>query len=282
MLDSKELHFCLVLYFSKIKSPNKFEEFENLALKYASELSQLLTHFEPWPSNNRVLQRPYRYIKRNQDRLKKAITNEAAKGIDFYATGKDGDFIEAPLSFGFVNLKEEKGYGIVTMRCKVNILKKSHTGLHLSHQFIKDMNSLVDVKYGLVHMMQGRKYPGLYFLDSTSSIYLTIQEEKNVERWRKEGSRFESIVRGIYWGNIWSRSHWHNSKAKEKHLMKELEHECQGNVLWINKYTVFFCAPFDISDCKEYQSKLNEFRCRIHKICMNYDIEVLSNSVSSY
>jgi len=276
MLDSQELHFCSISYFSRFQMQSWLGRFHKLVLKFAGEIGQELTHFELWPHDENARSKPYRYIKRNEGRFLEACKENLAKGIDFYSLGADKDFIEAPFAFGMADRKNETGYGIVLFHCNLDLLEASHSRFHFGQELLGDISSLADIRYGLVDVMESRKYPGLYFLDSASSIYLTPEEEQDVARWRKEGSRFETVVRNAYWGNILSSGHWGNDPERGRNLVNEIESECGADISWINERTVFFCAPVDILDHKRKRGEIEAFKRRLLQVYKNHDIEVLA------
>jgi len=286
MVDSQELHYCEVLYYrSSTVSMNWPEYVHELALKYATNLGQLLTHFDFCSIDENCSSKGYRYIKRNRRKLEEAMKSTNNKGVHFYCVGEDGDFFEAPMGIGILNeepmavgIAERKfktDFGVFIFESKLDIVTKQNSLFDFCQTILQDVSSMANVRYGLVTVMQGRKYPGMYFLDSACSTYLSEDEDKEVEIWRKESCRFETIVRKIYWGNVISRSHWGNDKAKEKYLLTKLQHECKGNVFWIDDDTIFFCAPFDISQCVTNQSKFRKFQHNIANIFADIGTELL-------
>jgi hypothetical protein len=227
-----------------------------------------------------------RYIKRNQERLTQAFGSGMFKGISFYS--KDEKSFWSPFYLSLVtedilSLRDigmgrgdEIIYGTALMRCRLNSLKKHTTELCISKQFLLDIKSIVNTGYGIVTAMQEGKYPHDYFRNSASSLYLTPDESKEIEMWRRKGHRFQTMVRNIYWGNVLSRSHWRNNKAKEKYLLTGLQHECGDNVIWIDNNTLFFCAPYDILDYEQDESKKEQFQNNIRSILKDCDIDVLT------
>ncbi|MHC4758999.1 MAG: hypothetical protein ACYTE8_10110 [Planctomycetota bacterium] len=128
--------------------------------------------------------------------------------------------------------------------------------------------------------MKGKMYPFAYFEDMPTSAYLTDREREDARIWEKQGSKFKTLVRDVYWGNVISRSHWGKDKEKEQYLLKELGKECKDNVFWIDKETLFFCAPFDI--CPKDDVKILNFKKRIYKIFKKCEIEVINADLDSY
>ena len=277
MVDSEELHLCVISYFSGLRTESWLARFRKSVLKFAGDLGEELTHFELWPLDENARSRPYRYIKRNEGRFLEACEADLAMGVDFYSVGKDKDFIEAPLTFGMVDQRRETDYGIIMFHCKLDLLKVSQIGLAFVQELIGDTSSLANIRYGLVDVMQSRKYPGFYFLNSASSIYLTPEEEEDIERWRKQGHRFQTIVRDAYWGNILSKGHWGGDDQRKRRLVRGLQDDCGANILWIDDETLFFCSPVDILDCERKPAEIEAFKRRVLKTFKANGIVVLSS-----
>jgi hypothetical protein len=281
---NEELHFCQVIYFASVRSQNWMEQFSKIALKYATELGRVLTHFTFWSHDYKIDYPTLRYIKRNQGRLTQAFGNELYKGIDFYSLDEGQRFILAPYYISLVTkdsflLKDIGRYGIVLIDCKLDSLKAHTAEVSISREFLNDMKSIVNPRYGAVTVMQWKKIPESYFRNSTSA-YLTPEEHQEVKIWEREGCRFETIVRDVYWGNVLTRNHWGNSKAKEQYLLKTIEHECRGNTFWIDENTLFFCAPFDI--CPQDDPRMLDFKERMYKVFDKCEIEVIRAHMDNY
>jgi len=177
---------------------------------------------------------------------------------------------------GLRNSQASKGYGTVFMQCRRDLLALLGEGKHFLEKTIRELNSVVKTDYGLVTVMRGNQYPGVYFGDVPASIHLTEEQERNAELWHKEGARFGTLVREVYWGNVLSGSHWRNDRAKEAFLVAELQRECAGNVFRVDEETIFFCAPFDILEWESRTRQMQRFRSRVRRILQNTSIEVLT------
>jgi len=287
MSDSTELFFCEVFYYKASIVPDNWAEIlHTQALKHSRDLDLLLTHFDFWPMDENCKSKGYRYIKRNQSKLKDLIKSTENKGAFFYCVGEDVNYFEAPMAISMLNEEPsavgiskkgfETDYGIFVFQSKLENVLKNNSVPDLSMRILKDISLSINVKYGIVTVMEGRKYPGMYFYNSACSRYLDDDEEQEVTTWRMEGYRFDSIVRKIYWGNIISPGHWNNDKSKEKYLLTELKHECEGKVFWINDDILFFCAPFDISECETNKPKFQQFQKTIAHILTDIGVELLA------
>jgi len=289
---NEELRFCLVIYFLSVRSQSWMELFSEVALKYATELERFLTHFEFWPKDNKTRTSVLQYIKRNQKRLTKAFNSGIYRGISFYS--KDEGLFWSPLYLSLVTKEplllriagmEDSivyyDYGTLLMDCKLDYLKDRNTELSIvSKHFLHDIKPVVNLGYGFVTVMQERKYPRFYFINSASSPDLAPKEEQESRIWEREGRRFQTIMRDIYWGNVLTRSHWGNDKAKEEYLLKAIEHECKGNVSWIDENTLFFCAPFDV--CTQDDPKMLNFKEHMYKVFDKCEIEIIRANIGNY
>jgi hypothetical protein len=266
------------------------EVFHSVALKYATEFGQVLTHFDLWPVDDKTQTSMLRYIKQNQRLLTEAFNSKNYKGIDFFS--KDKESFWSPfylslltddiLSARFLGMGrgDEIIYGTVLMRRLLYSIKERNVQLSISKQFIDDIKSIIHFGYGVVTVMEEKKYPHDYFRNSPSSPALTTDEEREVKIWIREGHRFETIIRDIYWGNVLTKKHWGSDIAKEKYLLKSLEHECQNNIFWIDDETLFFCAPFDI--CPQDDTKMLDFKERLYKVFDKLEIEVIRAHLDRY
>ena len=282
MLDSEELHCCVVLYFDPKVLSDWVYLFRDFTLKYSNCLGRLLTHFDFWFEDDET--KLYKYIKRNEKKFSYYAQDKTLKGLTFYSVGEDKDFFEAPFSstvdtqesipYYGPDRVEHDAYGTAIIKFKLDLYKTVFANFSLN-ELIDDMETIVRYQYGFVDLIQGRKYPALYYSGSASSQYLTPKEKKDVETWRKYGWKYPTLIRDIYWANVISKSHWGHDKQKENYLSTELKHECEDNVQWIDKDTLYFHAPFDILDYEE--DKMEEFRQRIYKLMADCDIEVLAN-----
>jgi hypothetical protein len=289
--ENRRLCFCQVLYFSSVVSEKWMELFSKVALKSATKFGKVVTHFRFWPKDNKTHCSSLQYIKRNQKRLIHAFSSGTFKGIDFYS--KDEKLFWLPLNISFVNkdvylLRETKGkerifydnYGTALIRCRTDYLISLTEGATISKQFVFDLKSIVKPAYGVVTIMQQGKDPCSYFRDYAGTTQLTTEEDKEMKAFYREGHRFETIIRDIYWGNVLTKKHWGNDKTKEKHLLKVLEHECQSNIFWIDGETLFFCAPFDI--CPQEDPKMLDFKKRLYKVFDKLEIEVIRAHLDRY
>lgn len=243
---------------------------------YASELGREVTHFAPvryghegWRSKT------YRNVKQNEKHITADGVDEALEWLEFCCVGQDADIVMSPVSVGLRNSQGFKGYGVVFSQFEAALLIGGGKCSDFLRRFIIDLNGLLEVGYGLVTLMKGKKYPGVYFNDLTASVYLSPEEKENAKIWESEGSRFKTIVRGAYWGNILSRRHWGHNKARERRLIEALKRHCEENVFWIDDEIVFFCAPFDIADQRVTEKTSNEFTRKLHDIFVENGLEVL-------
>ncbi len=170
-------------------------------------------------------------------------------------------------------------YGTVLIDCALSFLEEHSSQIAFSQHFMNDINSMVDSGYGALIAMPWKKIPTSYFRNSTS-YYLEPEEKQEVEIFRREGHRFQTIVRDVYWGNVLSRRHWGNDKAKEEYLLEAIEQECRGNVFWVDENTLFFCAPFGI--CPQDDAKMLSFKDRLYKVFDKCEIEVIRAHLDKY
>jgi len=275
-MAAEDIYICYTMYFSARRTKFWVQPYWDFSIKYASKLSREVTHFAPDRYDNKSWRcKVYRYIKRNHKYLLGKGVDQALRTLAFYSLGDDGDFVMSPWFTSLSNSQSDRLYGTVFMHCQENIFVKVHKDIDFFLHFIEDLNSLVKIEYGLIHLMEGKKYPGLYFGDLPASGYLSKEENHNAKTWEKEGHRFRTIVRDIYWGNVLSKSHWGNDKHKQDYLVARLKNECGDNVFWIDKDTIFFCAPFDISQCVTNQSKFRKFQRNIGSIFADIGTKLL-------
>jgi hypothetical protein len=259
------------------------EPFSKIALKYSSELGRILTHLTIWTEDYKKRCPTLKYIKRNQKRITEAFLNRMYNGVDFYSIEDKDMFIGAPFYLSLVTkdsfLQKDMKYGILIMECKLDYLREHTNILKIPNQFLNDIKSIMDPINGTVTVMQRGKMPSFYFRNSMSSD-LTTEEKQEVKIWEREGHRFETIVRDIYWGNVITRKHWGNDKTKEGYLLKAIKQECKENVFWIDENTLFFCAPFEI--CVQDDPKMLDFKDRMYKVFDKLGIEIIRAHLDRY
>lgn len=287
-----QVRFCHVIYFTSVFSQKWMEIFNKIALKYAAHVGRELTHFEFWPRDNKTRCSLLRYIKRNQARLSDESQCSVYKGISFYS--KEKDLFWSPFFISIVKkdqllIKMGKmkdvviydDYGSVIIDCDLNYLKNNNSEcIFFSKQFLEDIKVITDLGYGVISAMEVNKYPRDYFRNSPSSPELTYEEEQEVQIWRREGHRFETLVRDIYWGNVLTRKHWGYDEAREQILLDVLKRECGDRVFWIDENTLFFCAPFEI--CPQNDPKMMAFKERLYKVFDELGIEVVRAHLDRY
>ena len=273
-------YLCCVLYFAELRKRVWVRTFWNLALKYASELGLEVTHFVSDTYDNDSWRcKTYKYVRRNQNRLAEKGIEQNLRVLDFHYVDKDGDLAMAPLTISMRNRRKNEAFGRVFVQCQQKILCQKIGVVKLLYQLFSDLNHLIRVQYGFVNLMQGNKYPYAYAEGMAVSAYLSDEEELSAKVWEEEGWKFHTAVRRVYWGNVVSKSHWRYDGSREKYLLRNLEEICKGNVFWLNEETLFFCAPFDISDCTEKTTKFDEFKNHILKLYEDVGIEVLNATV---
>lgn len=276
----KDLYLCYVMYFPAMRHKSWVEPFCAVAAKYAGEFGREVTHFVPDPYDNmRWRSKTYRYIKRNYKHLTQPKVDSILKTLEFYSVGSDNDLLMSPLLISLNNTQKDKNYGTVFMQCQTSVFEDTSEVVDFSRRFIGDVNLIVKIEYGLVCLMRGNKYPGLYFGDLAASTHLTDEEEKNAKVWEKQGSQFQTLVRDVYWGNVLSKAHWGNNSIRKRSLLQRLKRVCEENVFSIDEKSLFFCAPFDILDSIRSQRKLTEFKDQVHKLYENSGIKVLKSPV---
>lgn len=291
MSTSPEKCFCQVVYFSSVRTQNWMEQFHRVALKYATELGRVLTRFNFCPKHNRTRCPSLRYIKRNHERLTKGFSDGAYKGITFYSEDEGVFWSPFYLSLetreplllripGIEDITVHYNYGTVLMRYASKLLKGCTAEVDISRDFLRDIESIAEPVYGAVTVMPQEKDPCSYFREHVGTPHLTPEEDHEMKAYHREGHRFQTIMRDIYWGNVITRSHWGNDKAKEQYLLKALENECRGNVHWIDENTLFFCAPFAI--CPQDDPKILDFKKRLYKVLDECEIEVIGAHLDNY
>lgn len=267
---------CYVFYF-EFRDKNKWVEmFRQYSLAVANELGLEITHFDPKKDDNNWKSKAYRYIKRNQNKLTGDYAEEKLKSLSFYSVADNNDFMKSPLILYVSKEEFEKKYNIMNIEIKIDVLINRIKSKEFSRLIVDKSFEIFNTSYGLVHLMEYAKFPGLYFSDMPASTELSDEEKENAKAWGRKGKYYKQLLRDIYWGNIISRSHWNNDKSKEKYIIKSLEYECKGLLYWVNDDVLFFNAPFDITDYENYELNMKSFKQRVKKIFTDCDIEVLS------
>lgn len=262
------------VYFNQFKSLSWVSWLDEQSNRIANELGMSVSHFDFRRLDKNVSKNGYKYKHRNL--LYFENNGQLITDLTFYCLDKGEQYFGSRLSITVRVQNKDNRFSVLIFQIDESLLRK-----HTPDFFCYDLLCLARKEsadiFGLVHVMENDKFPVLYFLDAPYSRELTKGERDEAKIWGTEGRAFGTIVRNIYWGNVITRAHWGNDPKKEKYLLTELQHECQGNVEWIDKDTVYFHAPFGILNYTEDQ--MEEYRQRLYKVMENCGIEVFATKL---
>lgn len=196
--------------------------------------------------------RPWRCITRNTNRLMNTIDDSGLSTMDLFHVGADVDFVMSPFSAAVDNPMssyEPQTAVIETGNLSGQIMvDRVEDPLGHSRQCATVLDVVTrrfSVFYGFFHVYYGGKYPGIYFRQGTSSQHLSRAEIQNCKEWGTIGQKRQNLIRGVYWGNLLTQTHWGGSPERRQRLATRLATECGASVCDVSDM-LFFSAPFSL------------------------------------
>jgi hypothetical protein len=270
----------LVFYYTDFIPHSWLPNLWQIIEKLTQQLNYQITHFGFRRYDGSGSSRPYKNILRNKKKLFDENSGEDIKQIHIYSCEESIDWFDAPFIVSVVNQYDDRGYNTLVIQSDLLRVELVENIANTIKGIIGDLLSLINSQYGFIDIIPSSKCPAFFYYNGPPSADYAEEEKNAINVWREEGKRFQTIMRDIYWGNILTRSHWGNNKAKEEYLLKAIEHECKENVFWIDENTLFFCAPFEI--CPQDDPKMMEFKERLYRVFDKLEIEVIGVHLDRY
>jgi hypothetical protein len=264
----------IVSYFNQVLESNWVDGFTLKAKSVAEKYKRKISHFDFRTLDKTGPRKGYKFIKRNFKYLNEKGFGSKVESLCYYCLNEGEVYFDSPLTFVIRPCRENKTYGVLIIQIHTKLFTQEISENYFD--ILSDIRANIGTQYAFVHIMQNEKYPVLYFLDAPYSSKLNDNERNMAGIWERNGYRFPSILRDIFWGNIICRTHWKGDKKKEIYLLTELKHECKGNIHWIDPDTLYFQAPFDI--CFHDDPKMLDFRERLYKVFDNCGVEIIGRS----
>lgn len=198
------------------------------------------------------------------------------KGIGLSHFNQNDYMIFSQFQLLLNNSIKEKGYGYVGLQLTSAAFQDSEEIYEFSKEIFKKLASIVNIKQGFIRKFDKKKAPLMYYHDSTSMASLSKAEEEEIENWVANGKQFESLVRGVYWGNLLTDGHFDKSEIRKSHICKQLEQECGSKVYQLNDELVLLCAPEDLARKDVTEKKLRKYIKAVETVLLANEVKLLS------
>ncbi len=190
----------------------------------------------------------YICMKRNEQKIR-AMLARRPRTVSFTAQGKQDHINDVDY---FVDLSEPRPaagdfYYRFYFEAAPCVLEKA-LGPRRPEQFFLDLicrvnSDLFDVRYGVVHPLDTRKMPLIYF-SAGGSPYLTVLDAARHAVWRAYSRHYKSLVWWVAWGNAITRQHL--GEAGDELLQEVAQLVGQERLVEWHPGKYFFTLPMDV------------------------------------
>ena len=279
-IPPKYLYSIVVsLYGQEFKVKDWASEFRSFAVRLSNRVDIPFRYFYcTFFDNNEILTKELRMIPRNSEKIDQFVRSTNLRSLGFSAIAADAPnrhrdydievFLARPHPSPYVG-KPWHQFFLMLAPPAYQALAKSGEADFFFLALFREVESFIDVRYGLVNAMPSEKLPALYF-SNISTNTLSTSDRNDLSIWRRCGHLYQKKIRGVYWGNLISDLHLGENRQV---ILNEL-----GNILgtanvqeWSEgKY--FFLMPTDLAELSKNPKEFEQIHGKLHQILAKYEL----------
>ena len=267
------------LYGQEFKVKDWASEFRSFAVRLSTRVDIPFRYFYcTFFANNEILTKELRLIPRNSEKIDQFVRSTDLHSLGFSAIAADAPnrhrdydievFLARPHPSPYVRKPWHQFFLMLAPPAYQALAKSGEADLYFLELF-REVESFIDVRYGLVNAMPSDKLPALYF-SNISTNTLSTSDRNDLSIWRRCGHLYQKKIRGVYWGNLITDLHLGENRQV---ILNEL-----GNILgtanvqeWSEgKY--FFLMPTDLAELSKNSKEFEQIHGKLHQILAKYEL----------